>query len=114
MRIKINRLEDGHNSYPLVCRRPAETVLAWFKEQLSTLYYYHITWFKEQLSTLYYYHITWFKEQLLTLYYYHITWFKEQLSTLYYYHIIPVCEIKGSSLMNLLIFYKIVKKLRLV
>jgi CO dehydrogenase/acetyl-CoA synthase alpha subunit len=26
MRIKINRLEEGHNSYPLVCRRPAETV----------------------------------------------------------------------------------------
>jgi hypothetical protein len=25
-RIKINRLEEGHNSYPLVCRRPAETV----------------------------------------------------------------------------------------
>ena len=24
--IKINRLEEGHNSYPLVCRRPAETV----------------------------------------------------------------------------------------
>jgi hypothetical protein len=23
---KINRLEEGHNSYPLVCRRPAETV----------------------------------------------------------------------------------------
>jgi hypothetical protein len=26
MSIKINRLEKGHNSYPLVCRRPAETV----------------------------------------------------------------------------------------
>jgi hypothetical protein len=26
MSIKINRLEEGHNSYPLVCRRPAETV----------------------------------------------------------------------------------------
>jgi hypothetical protein len=25
MSIKINRLEEGHNSYPLVCRRPAET-----------------------------------------------------------------------------------------
>jgi hypothetical protein len=24
MSIKINRLEEGHNSYPLVCRRPAE------------------------------------------------------------------------------------------
>jgi hypothetical protein len=24
--IKINRLEEGHNSYPLVCRRPAKTV----------------------------------------------------------------------------------------
>jgi predicted O-linked N-acetylglucosamine transferase (SPINDLY family) len=24
--IKINRLEEGHNLYPLVCRRPAETV----------------------------------------------------------------------------------------
>jgi hypothetical protein len=24
--IKINRIEEGHNSYPLVCRRPAETV----------------------------------------------------------------------------------------
>jgi hypothetical protein len=23
---EINRLEEGHNSYPLVCRRPAETV----------------------------------------------------------------------------------------
>jgi hypothetical protein len=23
MSIKINRLEEGHNSYPLVCRRPA-------------------------------------------------------------------------------------------
>jgi hypothetical protein len=23
---KINRQEEGHNSYPLVCRRPAETV----------------------------------------------------------------------------------------
>jgi hypothetical protein len=23
---KINRLEEGHNSYPLVCWRPAETV----------------------------------------------------------------------------------------
>jgi hypothetical protein len=27
---------------------------------------------------------------------------------------IPVCEIKGSSLMNLLIFYKLLKKLRLI
>ena len=26
MSIKINRLEEGHNSYPLICRRPAETV----------------------------------------------------------------------------------------
>ena len=26
MSIKINRLEEGHNSCPLVCRRPAETV----------------------------------------------------------------------------------------
>jgi hypothetical protein len=26
MNIKINRLEEGHNLYPLVCRRPAETV----------------------------------------------------------------------------------------
>jgi hypothetical protein len=26
MSIKINRLEEGYNSYPLVCRRPAETV----------------------------------------------------------------------------------------
>jgi hypothetical protein len=26
MSIKINRLEEGHSSYPLVCRRPAETV----------------------------------------------------------------------------------------
>jgi hypothetical protein len=26
MSIKINRLEKGHNSYLLVCRRPAETV----------------------------------------------------------------------------------------
>ena len=26
MSIKINRLEEGHNSYPLVCRRHAETV----------------------------------------------------------------------------------------
>jgi hypothetical protein len=26
MSIKTNRLEEGHNSYPLVCRRPAETV----------------------------------------------------------------------------------------
>ena len=26
MSIKINRLEEEHNSYPLVCRRPAETV----------------------------------------------------------------------------------------
>jgi hypothetical protein len=26
MSIKINRLEEGHNSYPLVCRRPAESV----------------------------------------------------------------------------------------
>jgi hypothetical protein len=26
MSIKINRLDEGHNSYPLVCRRPAETV----------------------------------------------------------------------------------------
>ena len=26
MSIKINRLEEGHNSYPLVCRRPAETL----------------------------------------------------------------------------------------
>jgi hypothetical protein len=26
MSIKINRLEEGHNSYPLVFRRPAETV----------------------------------------------------------------------------------------
>jgi hypothetical protein len=26
MSIKINRLEEGNNSYPLVCRRPAETV----------------------------------------------------------------------------------------
>jgi hypothetical protein len=26
MSIKINRLEEGHNSYPLVCRRLAETV----------------------------------------------------------------------------------------
>ena len=26
MSIKINRLEEGHNSYPLVRRRPAETV----------------------------------------------------------------------------------------
>jgi hypothetical protein len=24
MSIKINRLEEGHNLYPLVCRRPAE------------------------------------------------------------------------------------------
>ena len=24
MSIKLNRLEEGHNSYPLVCRRPAE------------------------------------------------------------------------------------------
>jgi hypothetical protein len=26
MSIKINRLEEGHNSYPLLCRRPAEAV----------------------------------------------------------------------------------------
>ena len=26
MNIKINRLEEGHNSYPLICQRPAETV----------------------------------------------------------------------------------------
>jgi hypothetical protein len=26
MSIKINRLEEGHNSYPLICRRPAETM----------------------------------------------------------------------------------------
>jgi hypothetical protein len=26
MSIKINRLEGGHNSDPLVCRQPAETV----------------------------------------------------------------------------------------
>jgi hypothetical protein len=26
MSIEINRLEERHNSYPLVCRRPAETV----------------------------------------------------------------------------------------
>ena len=26
MSIKINRLEEGHNSYPLVCRRPDEAV----------------------------------------------------------------------------------------
>jgi hypothetical protein len=26
MNIKINRLEEGRNSYPLACRRPAETV----------------------------------------------------------------------------------------
>jgi hypothetical protein len=26
MSIKINRLEEEHNSFPLVCRRPAETV----------------------------------------------------------------------------------------
>ena len=26
MSIKINRLEEGHNSYPLVCRWPADTV----------------------------------------------------------------------------------------
>ena len=26
MSIKINRLEEGHNSYPLVCRRHTETV----------------------------------------------------------------------------------------
>jgi hypothetical protein len=26
MSIKINRLEEGHNSHPLVCKRPAETV----------------------------------------------------------------------------------------
>ena len=26
MSIQINRLEEGHNSYPLVCPRPAETV----------------------------------------------------------------------------------------
>jgi hypothetical protein len=26
MSIKINRLEEGHNSYPLVYRQPAETV----------------------------------------------------------------------------------------
>jgi hypothetical protein len=26
MSIQINRLEERHNSYPLVCRRPAETV----------------------------------------------------------------------------------------
>ena len=26
MSIKINRLEKGHNSYPLVCRRLVETV----------------------------------------------------------------------------------------
>ena len=26
MSIKINQLEERHNSYPLVCRRPAETV----------------------------------------------------------------------------------------
>jgi hypothetical protein len=24
MSIKVNRLEEGHNSYPLVCRLPAE------------------------------------------------------------------------------------------
>ena len=26
MSIQINRLEEGHNSHPMVCRRPAETV----------------------------------------------------------------------------------------
>jgi hypothetical protein len=26
MSIKINRLEEGHNSYPLVCRRPVDTM----------------------------------------------------------------------------------------
>jgi hypothetical protein len=26
MNIKINRLEEEHNSYPLVCQRPAKTV----------------------------------------------------------------------------------------
>jgi hypothetical protein len=26
LEVKENRLEEGHNSYPLVCRRPGETV----------------------------------------------------------------------------------------
>ena len=29
MSVKINRLEEGHNSYPLVCRRPADTRFSW-------------------------------------------------------------------------------------
>jgi hypothetical protein len=44
MSIKINRLEEGHNSYPWVCRRPAETFLDLYLEfddsgQLSTKVY---------------------------------------------------------------------------
>jgi hypothetical protein len=36
MSIKINRLEEGHNSYPLVCRRPAETPELEVKETTDT------------------------------------------------------------------------------
>jgi hypothetical protein len=35
MSIKINRLEEGHNSYPLVCRRPAAAVSLQIDDVLS-------------------------------------------------------------------------------
>jgi hypothetical protein len=38
MSIKINRLEEGHNSYPLVCRRPAETVSLQRRQICSLIY----------------------------------------------------------------------------
>jgi hypothetical protein len=85
MSIKINRLEEGHNSYPLVCRRPAETV-SQVKETTDTAS----------------------SASFLDLY----LKFDDsgQLSTKIY----DKREIKGSSLMNLLTFYKLLKKLRLI
>jgi hypothetical protein len=34
MSIKINRLEEGHNSHPLVCRRPAYQCLVYFSNDI--------------------------------------------------------------------------------
>jgi Ni,Fe-hydrogenase I small subunit len=148
MSIKINRLDEGHNSYPLVCRRPAETRNYGSK---FVVLGYNSTYFSNKIQkgkTCY------SEEQVISmleflidnifvsfggilfqqvvgipmgtncaplladsfLYSYESGFLQKLVKDKKIHNVIniPVCEIKGSSLMNLLIFYKLLKKPRLI
>jgi hypothetical protein len=110
MSIKINQLEEGHNSYPLVCQRPTETGSL---QRYTTLPHDKLkTRLKETIHKGFS-HINYGSKFVVLGY--NSTYFSNKIQKgKTCYSNIPVCEIKGSSLMNLLIFGKLLKKLRLI